>query len=115
MNLFVHCRGINYSPVNSDWTLNFKYVTVLILLYTIYSILYILIITYLKLRVNQNPNDNYNYVIHYNIFEIMCKFSPLPKTGKGCKIEGQRSYYPSTFGRGIEFRFELSAKIRNSG
>lgn len=53
MSLFVQLsRGANYSLVNYDWSLNLKYITVS--LYIIYSILYILIITYFKLRENQN-------------------------------------------------------------
>lgn len=41
MNLYVLCRGLNYSPINSDYSINLKYIT--FLLYTIYLILYILL------------------------------------------------------------------------
>ena len=55
MNLFVQCRGTNYSLFNSDWTLNLKYIMQLVY-HKIYKFVYP-IITYFKLRVNQNSHN----------------------------------------------------------
>lgn len=52
MNQFVHCRGVNYSLFNYDWTVNFKYIMNLL-----YHILFILYIHYNISKVNSKSKQ----------------------------------------------------------